>query len=104
MEELPLNVKEDFSKGVYEENWMLALDFRKLKCQMKIKKIISITKAFLMINIFRPMKNLLILNMPHFYLLISQKALAVAEFLSVLFLQSLNLRLLIPELRYLLNS
>jgi len=86
MQELPLNVKEDFSKGVDKENWMVALDFRKLKCWMKIKKMIPIIEAFLMTNIFRSLKHLLIFNISHFHLPIFQKALAVAEFLSVLFL------------------
>lgn len=85
MQEFPGNVKEDFSEAVYDENWMVALDFRKLKWQMKTK-IIPITKATLIINIFRSIKNLLILNTSHFHLPISQEALAVAEFLSVLFL------------------
>lgn len=86
MQEFPGNVKEDFSEAVYDENWMVALDFRKLKRQMKTKKVIPITKATLMINIFKSIKNLLILNTSHFHLPISQEALAAAEFLSVLFL------------------
>lgn len=86
MQELALSVKEDFSTEAYEENWMIALDFRKLKCQMKITKMIPITKVFLMTNIFMPIKNLLILNISHFYLPTSQKVPAVAEFLPVCFL------------------
>lgn len=31
MQEFPGNVKEDFSEAAYDENWMVALDFRKLK-------------------------------------------------------------------------